>query len=131
MFTSLNAGNHVVNVTDANGCSVNCAAHFVLGGCTTGGSVRTNDVRTGAGPSLRVNPNPASSLVQVRYETSETAVNLTILDGNGKTVFTQAQTTGTGSLEIIINDWADGLYFVVMTDSNGELVKTKKLVIAK
>jgi hypothetical protein len=131
MFTNLNAGNHVANVTDANGCSVNCAAHFVLGGCTTGGSVRSNDVRAGNGPSLTVNPNPASSLVQIRYETSETAVILTILDGNGKLVFSQGQTTGTGSLEIMINDWVDGLYFVVMTDSNGELVKTEKLVIVK
>ncbi len=134
LFTSLNAGNHVANVTDANGCSVNCAAHFVLAGCnTSSSSVRgnTGGLSLSGGPSLTINPNPASSLVQISYKSSATSVNITILDGNGKAVYSQAQTNGNGTLEIMINDWADSLYFVVMTDSNGELVKTEKLVIAK
>jgi hypothetical protein len=131
IFTGLNAGNHVANVTDANGCSVNCAAHFKLEGCCTAPAVMTDTRGTAGGVSLMINPNPASSLVQISYQTSESAVNITILDANGKAVYTKAQTSGTGSFEIMINDWADSFYFVVMTDANGELVKTEKLVIAK
>ena len=107
-----------------DGCSIAPASAPVArtsnGGTSLGGVV-----------SLRINPNPASSLVQISYETSETAINITILDGNGKAVYTKAQTSGTGSLEIMINDWVDSLYFVVMTDSDGELVKTERMVIAK
>lgn len=131
-FTGLNAGQHVVNVTDANGCGVNCAAHFDLDGCTN------NDTRSptalspgGLGATLTVNPNPASSLVQVSYQTNATAVNITILDGNGKTIFSKTKASGNGSLEIMINDWANSTYFVVMTDNDGKLVKTEKLVISK
>ncbi|CAA6830436.1 MAG: internalin, putative [uncultured Aureispira sp.] len=132
LFTRLNAGNHVVNVIDVNGCSVNCATHFELEGCDNAPSGSIRGVRSIAGSvSLTINPNPASSLVQVSYQTNESLVTITILDANGKTVHTKAQTSGNGSLEIIINDWADGLYYVVMTDSDGELVKTEKLIIAK
>jgi hypothetical protein len=132
-FTNLNAGNHVANVTDANGCSVNCAAHFVLAGCTRRAPAALGSLGgvNLVGPSLTINPNPASSLVQISYKSNATSVNITILDGNGKAVFSREQPNGNGTLEIMINDWADSLYFVVMTDSNGELVKTEKLVISK
>jgi len=133
LFTGLNAGQHVVNVTDANGCGVNCAAHFQLAGC---GAINSRAPAAlgssrGLAATLTLNPNPASSLVQVSYETSASAVNITILDGNGKAIYTKAQTSGKGSLEIMINDWANSTYFVVMTDSEGKLVKTEKLVISK
>lgn len=134
VFTDLNAGQHIVNVTDANGCGVNCAAQFVLDGCD---SITVIDARIvgptalAIDPTLTINPNPASSLVQISYQTSAKAVNITILDGNGKAVFNKAQANGNGSLEIMINDWTSATYFVVMTDSNGKLIKTEKLVIAK
>jgi hypothetical protein len=135
LFVGLNAGQHIVNVTDANGCGLNCAAHFELEGCISIDPARTpsalsssNGVR---GATLTINPNPASSLVQISYQTSVTAVNITILDANAKVVFNKAQTSGNGSLEIMINDWTSSTYFVVMTDNNGQLVKTEKLVISK
>ncbi|WP_052597593.1 T9SS type A sorting domain-containing protein [Aureispira sp. CCB-QB1] len=134
VFTNLNAGQHVVNVTDANGCSVNCAENFVLEGCGSGVDGRAPvslGTATGLGPILSVNPNPASSLVQVRYQTSATAVNIAILDANGKSVYSQEQSKGSGSLEIMINNWSNSTYFVVMTDNSGKLIKTEKLVISK
>lgn len=132
-FTGLNAGQHIVNVTDANGCSVNCATSFSLNGCNnTTVSNNTNTVRSNSrGSSLLVNPNPAASLVQVRYQTAAAAPSVYILDGNGKIVYSKDQLNAEGSFEININDWANSTYFVVLRGQDGQVVKTTKLVISK
>ncbi|WP_264788507.1 T9SS type A sorting domain-containing protein [Aureispira anguillae] len=127
VFTGLNAGQHIVNVTDANGCGVNCATNFVLNGCGMNPLAPTSPLALA--PMLSVYPNPASSLVQVRYQTSEKAVSLSILDNNGKPVYNRGNLNAEGSLEVMVNGWSSSTYFVVLKGANGELIKTQKLII--
>lgn len=133
-FSGLNAGQHVANVTDVNGCSINCATHFVLAGCN--GNNAINPVAPqrsviGTPAVMSINPNPASSMVKVAYQTSEKLVSLSILNGNGKTVYMKDDLNGNGSVEVMLNDWASSTYFVVLRGSKGNVVKTKKLSVAK
>lgn len=146
-FNGLNAGQFVVNVTDANGCSADCATSFTLGGCDNdddgngggddddngGGGVilqRTNSVAS-TPIFLNVNPNPASTLVQVRYQTAAKSVQVNVIDGNGKLVHSQVANNAKGSLEIPVNNWANSTYFVLLKDQDGKIVKSTKLVINK
>lgn len=132
IFTGLNAGQHVANVVDANGCSVNCATAFVLDGCNTPNVPSNPAGITSMAPLLSVNPNPAtSSMVQVRYQTSEKAVSLTILDLNGKPVYNRENLNAEGSLEISVNDWSSATYFVVLKGQKGQVIKTSKLIVAE
>jgi hypothetical protein len=144
-FTGLNAGQYVVNVTDNNGCSATCATSFVLAGCTLGGGgddddddnngggiilLRSNVVRT-VPNLLEVNPNPASSFVQVRYQVAAKTVQLNVVSNAGKLVYSQTANTAEGSMEIPVNNWANSTYFVLLKDQNGKVLKSTKLVISK
>lgn len=146
VFTNQNAGQFVVNVTDANGCSADCSTSFTLAGCTGGGGGGDDDddddddgggifqrrnVLTMTPIALDVNPNPASSIVQVRYQSAATSVQLSVIDGNGKMVFNQKANNAEGSLEIPVNNWANSTYFVLLKDQDGKIVKSTKLVISK
>lgn len=134
-FSNLNAGQFVVNVTDANGCAPDCSTSFLLEGCSGGGG--NDDDDDGGGVLERtpvlldVNPNPASSIVQVRYQTSAKSVQLSIISSNGKMIYNQGSNEATGSMEISVNNWANGTYFVLLKDQEGKIVKSTKLVISK
>lgn len=132
-FTGLNAGHHVVNVVDANGCRQNCAAHFALGGCgSTLSTVQTGGPTSNANfsPVLRIHPNPASTIVQVSYETQEANTGLTVLDNNGKIIYTKQNLDPRGSVEVEISNWANSSYFVVLQNAEGRVIKTEKLVVS-
>lgn len=131
-FSGLRGGHYIVNMIDSNGCRLDCALKFVLGGCTmvqhhsTGnGQVLTHRV----GSILSVYPNPTSSLVQILYQSQEQGVELAIMDGAGKLVYHRAQLSNKGTVELETNDWAVGTYFVVLRTSSGALIKTKKLLL--
>lgn len=132
-FTGLNAGQYVANVTDANGCTADCATNFTLGGCSnstvTQSTLSSSGANTLGGNRLTINPNPASNIVQVRYETSETSVQVILVNTSGKSVFNQKREGATGSLEIPVNTLPDATYFVVLKGANGNLLKTAKLVV--
>jgi hypothetical protein len=141
-FTGLNAGQYVVNVTDANGCSESCATHFSLEGCTTTGNPDPTVIDgTGANGGttisigtlgfFRVNPNPASTMIQAAYQTQERQVGISILDAAGQTVYTKEGLANEGSLEIMINNWSEGNYFVVLRGETGKVIKTQKMTINK
>jgi hypothetical protein len=132
-FTGLNAGQFVVNVTDANGCAPDCSTSFLLGGCSGGGGTGSDDdILVISTPVLLIaNPNPASSLVQVRYQTAAKSVQLNVINSNGKMVYNQASNNATGSLEIPVNDWANSTYFILLKDQEGKILKSTKLVISQ
>ncbi len=143
-FNNIAAGQYVVNVRDTVGCYQSCAASFTIQECTdTILSTRTTRLQSAAAirtiapdntPSVRffqVNPNPASSLVQATYETNQNKVGISILDVSGKMVYTKEGLNGKGSLEIAINQWASGTYFVVLRGADNKVIKTQKLVINK
>lgn len=132
VFSGLNAGQHVVNITDANGCSVHCAEHFTLAGCNSTAPISLGSAGSNSfTPSLLVTPNPASTVVQLAYETQERSTSITVLDGNGKTVYNKSNLASRGSVEIFINNWSNSTYFVVLRGAEGNVVKTKKLIISK
>ncbi len=143
-FTGLNAGQFVVNVTDANGCSADCSTSFLLAGCNDddddddddndddgGGILERANVTTTTPITLDVNPNPASSIVQVRYRTVSKTVQVSVISGNGKLVYSQNSNEATGSLEIPVSNWANSTYFVLLKDQNGKILKSTKLIISK
>jgi hypothetical protein len=134
VFTGLNGGQYVANVVDANGCGVQCAAHFALASCpnTTPAPTRSKTLGlSSTAPSLLVNPNPASTMVQVSFQASETNLSLMIIDGQGKSMFNKANLDANGSFELNVNNWPGSTYYVILRNTEGQVLKTKKLVIAQ
>ena len=136
VFSGLNGGQYVANVTDANGCSQSCAAHFRLGCCPTAAAQLTTLDRTTSGVRglislFQVNPNPASTMVQAAFKTDQSKVGISILNGSGQAIYQREDLNGEGSLEIMIQNWAAGTYFVVLRGQEGQLLKTQRLVIRK
>jgi len=135
VFTGLNGGQYVVNVTDANGCSESCATHFTLGCCATntnsnvGGPTMLSGGTSLTPAYLTVNPNPASSMVQVSYSAEQERAGINIIDGSGKEMLNRQDLSGEGSLEINVSEWNAATYFILLRGKEGKLIKTTRLVI--
>jgi hypothetical protein len=108
------AGNYKVAVTDDKGCT-GTSAEFPAPG-------DPQSVSTVNAASVSVYPNPATSVVRI---TAPVSVNVTINAIDGRAVLTQ-----TNAKEINIQQLADGVYTMHITDVNGNTIKVEKLVKA-
>jgi hypothetical protein len=130
IFTNLNQGRHFVKITDVNGCTEDCPKHFFIDGCSS--SLNNQLVaKKQFKPELYVNPNPANSIVQISFKTSDISAGLTIIDNNGRIVINKENLPQEGSLEIFLDRLKDSSYFVVLRNNKGKVLKTRKLIIVK
>jgi hypothetical protein len=113
------AGNYKVAVTSATtGCVV------VSGTAFTASAVVPQ--------KLFVFPNPSTGVFNVAYNngtTASTARTLQVFNSNGAKVFSQSYSVNVpfGNMKVDITNAARGLYFVVLTDSNGKVLATAKV----
>ena len=86
--------------------------------------------------SLNLAPNPATTEVQISMEgLGESGSGLTVFDAQGRTVWqrrvgsSEALTGGALTLDVSVEKFAAGLYFVTLR-SDGQVV-TKRLVVQR
>jgi len=81
--------------------------------------------------SLKVYPNPATNAVNVEivYTTgTETPDQFTVLDGNGRLVYSSEITTLVKYMTINTSNWASGTYSYLLS-SKGEKLKSGKIEV--
>jgi hypothetical protein len=103
--SSLAAGNYIVTVTDANGCSISDTVAIILSGITP-----VDDQLF----DVAIFPNPASDAVTLRLQsTNILQIRINITDAAGQIVYT-GRLTVTGMLEHKIpgNNFAPGIYLM-------------------
>ena len=110
-------GVYKVVVSDGNGCFVTSANYTVPGG---GGGGGTGVENTTGDISIRVYPNPATSVLTIE---APVVVNVSVLSPDGKVVLEQKQATS-----INVSNLADGLYMIMIYDENNSLLKAEKFV---
>ena len=119
--TGLSTGEFEVVVTDANGCFVVDTAMIY--------SVNTSNFTTVE--KLSIYPNPTSDFFEMVLTLSEaTAVTLDIYDGLGRRV-RQLNYENSQQLKDVIDvsDLVSGMYWLKITNKNGAVLTTKKLLI--
>jgi para-nitrobenzyl esterase len=75
---------------------------------------------------IEVYPNPANTIVNIKYEGQ--AKQISLIDGLGRTVFTTNSGFNTNNATINIENFAKGVYFVKVDDANGS-VASRKLIV--
>ncbi len=115
----LNPGTYQVEVTDANGCSVQSFEIVV--------ETIVDVAEFGADLELRVYPNPAADWVNVQLPSVDYALTVACFDGVGRLVWEQAGLAGGPTLRIPVGDWANGHYIIRVTD--GSVVRQMKLQV--
>jgi uncharacterized protein YjdB len=108
-------GNYKVQVTDTNGCQSFSDAYVFTGSGSTGvQGVNKSDVK--------IYPNPAQTMVHVEAAIQVRAVISSI---DGRMVMDVAD-----AKDIDLSSIADGVYMIMIYDSNGDKIKIDKLVKA-
>lgn len=126
-FTGLNAGQYILNVTDANGCTIVCATTFIINGCNC--TIPASPARTNNTPILRINSTP--STLQINYQTSEKVIGLSILDSKGKILLNKENLKTTDELNIPTTNWTENTYWIILRGDNDRLIQTKKVIISE
>ena len=111
------AGVYKVVVSDANGCFVSSGNYTITGGGGGGGTMVNN---TTSDISVRVYPNPATSMLNIE---APVVVNVTVVSPDGKVVMEQKQATS-----LNVSQLADGLYMIMIYDENNTLLRAEKFV---
>jgi hypothetical protein len=106
-------GDYTVKVTDANGCE-GTAAVFEVSRPDLGIVTATSNT-----PQVRLYPNPAAERV---YIEASIPVHVTVKDVTGRILSKQANAS-----EIILKDYADGIYFFVITDNEHRTIMVEKI----
>ncbi len=106
-------GTSSLTITDGAGCTYVSSYEVNI-------SVGTTELRE---QDIKIWPNPAAGYFYWR-NTSGTALSLQIFDIHGKK---QKETMADG--KIMIEDFGPGLYFIVLTDTEGRIKGTKRLVV--
>ena len=106
-----------VVVSDANGCFVSSGNYTITGGGGGGGTMVNN---TTSDISVRVYPNPATSMLNIE---APVVVNVTVVSPDGKVVMEQKQATS-----LNVSQLADGLYMIMIYDENNTLLRAEKFV---
>ena len=117
---SLGAGNYKVQVTDTFGCQ-SYSDVYVFNG-ETGGSGGTTGVQNTYKGDIKIYPNPAQTMVHIDAAIQVRAV-ITSVDGRTVLNIDAAR-------DINISSLADGIYMIMLYDTNGQMVKAEKLVKA-
>ena len=110
-------GKYKVSVTDTNGCQ-SISDYYIL----TGWTPHVNGVRTLASGEIRVYPNPAQSMIHIE---SATQVRAVITSIDGRVLIEQSK-----AKDIDIKTLANGIYTIMLYDTDGQMVKAEKLVKA-
>lgn len=101
-----------VKVTGAYGCS-DSAAYNMTGTSVNDPALVKN--------SIRIFPNPVQDKI---FVSAPVAVHLQLSNIEGKTLL-----KGTGKTGLDVTDMANGIYFVLISDENGTLLKVEKVVV--
>ncbi|BDS10784.1 T9SS type A sorting domain-containing protein [Aureispira anguillae] len=81
-------------------------------------------------PTLSIAPNPAKEFIQVEFDqVLPQAIQLLIVDAQGKVVQQEHKKAGTQVLEIDIHSLHTGFYSIVTFDEAGEYISSQKLII--
>ena len=110
-------GNYKVEVTDGNGCQSFSDIFVLTGWTSTGGGVGVPVVKKG---EFRIFPNPAQTMVHIE---SADEVRAVISGIDGRMLIQQD-----AAKDIDITRLADGVYTIMLYDTNGQMVKAEKLV---
>jgi hypothetical protein len=111
-YTVTANGKYYVRVTDANGCEITSREYSVT-------NVAVDEV-AGWARQIRVHPNPAKDMV---YITSPEPVNLRLSSLDGRML---RQVDGAAMLDI--SSLAGGVYLLRITDTDGRLLRTERLL---
>lgn len=109
-LTATEVGGYTVVVTDANGCSGTSFYVVYLG-------VNGQQLET---PQIKIYPNPATNIV---YIDATVEVNVSLRDITGRIIKTQEH-----AKSIDLGNIASGVYMISVTDMQGKLIKTERLV---
>jgi trimeric autotransporter adhesin len=117
-LAGLGFGNYVLQITDANGCIV-----------TTQNVIVQNIVGINEpnwSKNLKIAPNPTDRWLSILLsENNFSTLQIKIIDVQGKTLY-QSIESGKNTYEIDMNDFASGIYFLIINDSKE--VITRKIV---
>jgi hypothetical protein len=105
-------GYYQVECTDANGCTSKSALAWIQDLDVNDLGINTDDIK--------LYPNPASDMVHIE---APVKVNVSIRNMQGQVVITKDNTTA-----VTISSLADGVYSVIITNKDGILLKTERLI---
>ncbi|MBU3822831.1 PQQ-dependent sugar dehydrogenase [Flavobacteriaceae bacterium XHP0103] len=102
----------------------------IVTSCTDGASAKTAFGKIGnpSNGSINIYPNPASSSLFVDYVGFENKATLSIYTVTGQLVKSSQLEDAKGQI-ISINTFAEGLYLIRVTNNQGELLKTDRIII--
>lgn len=93
---------------------------------TKSGAISTGN-STAVLAEVSVYPNPANNFVNIQANVSD--YNAVIYDLNGKIIFTV--NNANGLTNVSLEDIAEGLYVVMISDNTGNVIKTEKISVVK
>lgn len=115
VITHSGPGNYKVMVTDTNGCQSVSATKVI-----TGGGVTTYVTGPDLADELTIYPNPTAGIVYVR---NAAGLSISVVSSDGR-LLTQA-----ARADIIdISSFAAGVYFIRISDEEGRVLKTEKVL---
>ena len=118
VYNETGAGNYIVVVHDASGCSDTSAAYTVSGG---GGGGSTGVVTaSGNGMDIKLYPNPATSVIMID---APVKVNVSVLAADGKLIIRENDATS-----INVSGLANGMYMIMVYDQDNVLLKADKFI---
>lgn len=119
---TLDGGTHVVQITDATGCQYTEEIIIV-----STDSPYPEPVQLGQNI-----PNPASNITTIHYNIPAKINNaeLVIFNINGQQVKHYPIATGEGSVNVNLNNLADGMYMYALM-SNGQMIASKRMIVTK
>jgi Secretion system C-terminal sorting domain len=79
--------------------------------------------------SIDVYPNPSSSYFVVYDYSGELSRKIELMDLNGRLV--RKLTAMNVATKIAVNDLANGIYVLKVTDAKGKVLRTEKIVVQK
>ena len=80
--------------------------------------------------TLTVYPNPSTGIVYIQNNGKNRAIDVTVLDINGKEIYhVKEEITTAGKVKMDLSALNSGIYFVQLKAYNGPLVKTVKIVL--
>jgi hypothetical protein len=112
IYTVPQNGGYQVVVTDANGCNDTSDVYTVT-------NVGVDGVEAIAS-QIEVYPNPSKDYVTIK---SPVSINIILSSVDGRKVLAQEHAT-----RISVGALADGVYMLKITDQEGKLIKTEKLI---